>query len=173
MCGAGLESRRGSGARLPLPADIHGTAGGAEGMGPNRRLRFAAWAMAVGAALAALLCACASRTTTTGAAAGAPAPTATPAPNPSPAPAARVPDQPYVGTPRPVEQRYLEIIRLKNRGQTNEELLAKVLRENVVYSLSTFDIQKLRAAGVSEEVIAAMLASGREGRTPTPTPRGS
>ena len=64
-----------------------------------------------------------------------------------------------------MEQRYLEIIRLKNRGQTNEELLEKVRRENVVYSLSTFDIQKLRAAGVSEEVIAAMLASGRDGRT--------
>jgi hypothetical protein len=38
----------------------------------------------------------------------------------------------------------------------------------VVYSLSTYDIQKLRASGVAEEVIAAMLGSGRDGRTPTP-----
>ncbi len=58
-------------------------------------------------------------------------------------------------------------MRLKNRGATNEELLAKVQGENVVYSLSTYDIQRLRASGISQEVIAAMLSSGREGRTPT------
>jgi hypothetical protein len=76
-----------------------------------------------------------------------------------------------VGTPRPVERPFQEIVRLKESGQSNAQLLEKVRRENVVYSLSTFDIQKLRAAGVSEDVIAAMLASGRQGRTPTP--RGS
>jgi hypothetical protein len=95
------------------------------------------------------------------------APTATPTPRP---PAARVPDQPYVGTPRPVEQPYIEIMRLKSRGQTNEQLLAKVRAENVVYTLSTYDIQRLRASGISEEVIVAMLASGQQGRTPTATP---
>ncbi len=76
-----------------------------------------------------------------------------------------------MGTPRPVEQPFLVILRLKESGASNAELLEKVRRENVAYSLSTFDIQKLRAAGVSEEVITAMLASGRESRTPTP--RGS
>ena len=151
-------------------------------MASKRRSPVAIWAMTMGAALAGLFSAtaCASKTTG-GTLAASPAPAATPAPKPPPAPAARVPDQPYVGTPRPLEQRYLEIIRLKNRGQTNEELLARVLQENVAYSLSTFDIQKLRAAGVSEEVITAMLASGRESRTatpvsasaPTPKPRGS
>jgi hypothetical protein len=68
-----------------------------------------------------------------------------------------------------VEQPFLEIVRLKESGKSNAELLEKVRGENVAYSLSTFDIQKLRAAGVSEEVIAAMLASGRQGRTATPT----
>ncbi|HEY4231068.1 MAG TPA: hypothetical protein VGO79_12925 [Thermoanaerobaculia bacterium] len=59
---------------------------------------------------------------------------------------------------------------MRDRGATNEELLAKVRQENVVYSLSTYDIQKLRASGVSEEVIAAMLGAGHDGRTPTPLP---
>jgi hypothetical protein len=98
-----------------------------------------------------------------------PTPPASAAPTPRPAvPASRVPDQPYVGTPRPVEQPYLEILGLKDRGATNEELLAKVRRESVVYSLSTYDIQKLRASGVSEEVIAAMLGAGRPAPTATP-----
>lgn len=97
---------------------------------------------------------------------GAPTRLASATPTPRPAvPAARVPDQPYVGTPRPVEQPYLVILGMRDRGATNEELLAKVRQENVVYSLSTYDIQKLRASGVSEEVIAAMLGAGR---TPTP-----
>lgn len=147
-------------------------------MALNKLSSVAVWAVAmvIAVALAGLSSACATKTTAGAAAAPAPAPAATPVPRPPPAPAAMVPDQPYVGTPRPVEQRYLEIIRLKNRGQTNEELLEKVRRENVAYSLSTFDIQKLRAADVSEEVIAAMLASGRDSRTATPvspTPRGS
>ena len=67
-----------------------------------------------------------------------------------------------------MDRPFEEILRLREAGQSNAELLEKVRRENVAYSLSTFDIQKLRAAGVSEEVIAAMLASGRESRTPTP-----
>ena len=99
-----------------------------------------------------------------------PAPAATPTPRTTPrppVPAARVPDQPYVGTPRPVEQPYLVILGMKDRGATNEELLAKVRGENVVYSLSTYDIQRLRASGVSQEVIAAMLGAGR---TTTPAP---
>lgn len=63
---------------------------------------------------------------------------------------------------------YAEIVRLRESGQSNEALLEKVRNENVFYSLSIFEIQKLRAAGVSEPVIEAMLASGRTARTPTP-----
>lgn len=69
-----------------------------------------------------------------------------------------------------MEQPFIEILRLKARGESNEAILAKVKRESVVYSLSTFDIQKLRASGISEEIIEAMLASGRESRTATPVP---
>ena len=85
--------------------------------------------------LAVLTGACASQAPAPNPAPTAPAPlapTATPTPRP---PAARVPDQPFVGTPRPVEQPYIEIMRLKSRGQTNEQLLAKVRAENVVYTL--------------------------------------
>lgn len=147
--------------------------------------RPAGWEWAAGVVLAALAGACASQSPSGNpppAAAVTPTPLASAAPAATPrppVPAARVPDQPYVGTPRPVEQPYLEILRLKNDGLSNEELLAKVQRENVAYSLSTFDIQKLRASGISQEVIAAMLSSGRAGRRPTPappetpTPRGS
>ena len=133
------------------------------------RKRFAALAGAAGGiALVALAAACASQSPVpTPAPAATPTPRGTPRP---PVPAARVPDQPYVGTPRPVEQPYLVILGMRDRGASNEELLAKVRSENVVYSLSTYDIQKLRASGVSEEVIAAMLGAGREGRTPTPLP---
>ena len=53
-------------------------------------------------------------------------------------------------------------------ASSGEALLEKVRNENVFYSLSTFEIQKLRAAGVSEPVIEAMLASGRAPQTPTP-----
>jgi hypothetical protein len=135
----------------------------------------AAWAVAAASAGFGIgfgfLSACASQSPAASAPPASPAATPTPVPTPRPpVPAARVPDQPYVGTPRPVELPYIEIMRLKNRGATNEELLAKVQRENVAYSLSTYDIQRLRASGISEEVIAAMLSSGREGRTATPSP---
>jgi hypothetical protein len=98
-------------------------------------------------------------------------PTATPTPVPQPPPAAIVPDQPFTGQLPAVEKPYLEIIRLRESGQSNDALLEKVRAEHVRYSLSTFEIQKLRAAGVSEAVIEAMLAGGRADRTPTP--RGS
>lgn len=118
---------------------------------------------------AALLAACASQT------AAPPRPPATPTPTPAgkpaPPPAAVVPDQPFRGTPVATNRPYAEIVRLRENGQSNEALLEKVRNENVFYSLSTFEIQKLRAAGVSEQVIEAMLASGRAGRTPSPTPR--
>ena len=122
-CVPGLESRRESGARSALPAARRLGMRGAgveerkrRPMASKRRSPAAAWTMAMVqvVAFAGLSSACASKTTTQAPAAEpAPAPAATPAPKPPPAPAAMVPDQPYVGTPRPMEQRYLEIIRLK------------------------------------------------------------
>ena len=87
-------------------------------------------------------------------------------------PRGAIPDQPYVGTPRPVEKPYRAIVAAKEAGATNDELLARVGREKVVYSLSTPEIQQLRAAGVSEKVVEAMLRSGRTPAAPAgPTPR--
>lgn len=92
---------------------------------------------------------------------------ATPTPKPAgPRPAELIPDQPFVGTPRPSEKRYEEILRLKESGSDDAALLEKIRKENVRYSLTTPQIQTLRAGGVSAAVIEAMLSSGR-----TPTPR--
>lgn len=113
-----------------------------------------------------LACACATQPPPS-----PPQPTATPRPKPPPPPAASVPDQPFTGAPANLDRPYAEILRLRESGLSNAALLEKVRSENVLYSLSIFEIQKLRAAGVSETVIEAMLASGRESRTPTP--RGS
>ena len=63
----------------------------------------------------------------------------------------------------------------KEKGASNAELLAKVESEHMAYSLTTPEIQNLRAAGVSDAVIEAMLRSGRAqtpgAATPAPTPR--
>jgi hypothetical protein len=95
---------------------------------------------------------------------------------PQPQPAALVPDQPYTGAPPPAGARpYAAILTAKAAGASNAELLAKVEREKVRYTLTTPEIQNLRAAGVSEPVIEAMLRSGRSAMTPapgrSPTPR--
>jgi len=88
-----------------------------------------------------------------------------PTPRPTPRPASLVPDQPYRGTPAAGPKPYEAIVAAREQGVSNAELLARVERERIVYSLSTFDIQKLRAAGVSGDVIEAMMHSGR---TPSP-----
>ena len=79
----------------------------------------------------------------------------------TPRPATLVPAQPYTGTPAAGPKAYEAIVAARERGASNAELLARVERETVVYSLSIYDIQKLRAAGVSEDVIEAMMRSGR------------
>jgi hypothetical protein len=84
-----------------------------------------------------------------------------------PQPGAVVPDQPYTGPPPATEKPYAAIVAAKEKGASNADLLARVEREKVLYSLTTPEIQKLRAAGVSEAVIEAML---RSGRAPTPAP---
>ena len=87
-------------------------------------------------------------------------------------PAAIVPDQAYTGPPPAGQRPYAAIVAAREKGASNAELLSKVEREHTPYSLTTPEIQKLRAAGVSEAVIEAMLRSGR-GPTPaaaTPAP---
>jgi len=95
-------------------------------------------------------------------------PTPAPGGKSAAAPVKSVPDQPYVGTPRPVDKPYEAILKAKQSGASNKALLEKVRREKVVYSLTTYDIQKLRAAGVSADVIEAMMRSGRVKTTPEP-----
>lgn len=78
----------------------------------------------------------------------------------TPQPLAAVPPQPPsapVPAPRPSQ----DIVRLKQAGLTDEFLLNKVRAENVNYQLTTSDILDLKAAGVSETVIEAMLRSGQ------------
>lgn len=129
--------------------------------------------------LAALLALCGTppaggseppRTPTRGTAPGS----LTPVPS-APRPASLVPDQPFFGTPAASEKPYVEILRMKERGASDKTLLAKVRGENRQYSLTTAEIQKLRAAKVSSAVIEAMLKSGRSTTpselTRTPTPR--
>jgi len=96
-----------------------------------------------------------------------PTPTAAITSRPAPRPATLVPDPPYVGTPAAGEKAYAGILRAKEGGASEDELLARVAKDGIRYSLSTPDIQTLRAAGVSPKVIEAML---RSGRAPLPTP---
>lgn len=101
--------------------------------------------------------------------------TPTPAVTP-PRPAVVVPDQSYVGTPASSEKPYVEILRMKQAGASDDKLLEKIAAEKKIYSMSLEDVQKLRGAGVSSAVIEAMLRSGRRPITPpapSPTPGGS
>jgi hypothetical protein len=84
-----------------------------------------------------------------------------PTPKPTPRPGSLVPAQPYTGTPAAGPKPFEAIVAAREQGVSNADLLARIERERVVYSLSTFDIQKLRAAGVSGDVIEAMMRSGR------------
>ena len=100
-----------------------------------------------------------------------------PAVRKTPRPGTLVPDQPYTGPPPAAAKPYEAIIAAKESGSSNADLLRRVEREGIAYSLTTPEIQKLRAAGVSEDVIEAMLRSGRKAAPapaavpPSPTPR--
>lgn len=96
---------------------------------------------------------------------------ATPTPRVTPPrPADIVPDQPYLGTPAAGEKPYAAILRMKEAGATDEQLLEAIRAEKKSYGLSTSDIQRLRAAGISPRVIEEMLGSGRVAVTPAATP---
>jgi hypothetical protein len=97
-------------------------------------------------------------------------PTATATP---PRPSDVVPDQPYRGTPVPSERAYLEIMRLKQAGATEEKLLEKIRAEKKDYPMTLDEMQKLKDAGVSPAVIEAMLQSGRRPITPGAKPAPS
>ena len=92
-----------------------------------------------------------------------PTPLAVSVPPPQPL-AAAVPDQPVVATdtpPAPQPKAYEEILRLKKAGSSDQVLLDKVRTDDVNYHLTTSDIQSLRAAGISQTVLEAMLRSGQ------------
>jgi hypothetical protein len=88
----------------------------------------------------------------------------------TPRPAAVVPDQAYTGPPPAGKRPYEAIVAAREKGASDADLLAKIEREKVVYSLTTPEIQELHAAGVSQAVIEAMLRSGRVATPAAKTP---
>jgi hypothetical protein len=90
-----------------------------------------------------------------------PAPTAVPlvasSPPEAPAPAAAVAPAVLLTPPRP----HVDILKLKQAGLSDEFILNKIRTDNVPYQLTTPEIVELRAAGVSETVLQAMMRSGQ------------
>ena len=83
-----------------------------------------------------------------------------------PSPSGIVPDQPFVGTPAAGEKPSLAILRMKEAGATEEEMLERIAAEKKSYSLTTSDLRTLRDAGLSTRVIEAMMRSGQRPVTP-------
>jgi len=94
-----------------------------------------------------------------------PTPLAVNVPPPAPAPlAAAVPDQPAIALNVPASppaRPYRAILKLKQEGLSDEFILKKVRTDNVNYQLTTPEILELRAAGISETILEAMLRSGQ------------
>ena len=92
-----------------------------------------------------------------------------PAPSPgatgtSPPLAAAIPDQPAIALNVPASppaRPYRAILKLKQEGLSDEFILKKVRTDNVNYQLTTPEILELRAAGISETILEAMLRSGQ------------
>jgi len=84
---------------------------------------------------------------------------------PPPAPlAAAVPDQPAVALAAPPAspvRPHQDILKLKQAGLSDEFILNKIRTDNVNYQLTTAEILELRAAGLSETILQAMLRSGQ------------
>ena len=91
-----------------------------------------------------------------GTAAAPPAPVVSPVPTavPSAVPAA-------VAEPAPPPRPYMDILKLKQAGLSDEFLLNKIRTDNVPYHLTTTEIVELRGAGVTETVLQAMMRSGQ------------
>ena len=92
-------------------------------------------------------------------------PPPSPAAPPASAPlAAAVPDQPAIAVdapPAPPARPYRNILKLKQEGLSDQFILRKVRTDNVNYQLTTAEILELRAAGISETILQAMLRSGQ------------
>jgi hypothetical protein len=87
-----------------------------------------------------------------------------PQPPPAAPLAAAVPDQPAIAPAAPSAppaKPYQDILKLKQAGLSDEFILNKVRTENVSYQLTTAEILELRAAGLSETILQAMLRSGQ------------
>jgi hypothetical protein len=83
---------------------------------------------------------------------------------PAAPPAAAIPDQPAIAAdvaPQPSARPHEGILELKRSGLSDELILSKVRSENVNYHLTTADVVELRAAGLSEAIVEAMLRSGQ------------
>ena len=64
---------------------------------------------------------------------------------------------------------YQDILKLKQAGLTDEFILNKVRTDNVPYQLTTSEIVELRNAGISENVLEAMMRSGQPPATASGT----
>jgi hypothetical protein len=143
-------------------------------------------ALAIAALLGGLACASkpkpAPSTPNSETSAGAPiapapaAPITAPATEVAPPPAsAATPAQsvPTGAEPAPVSNAYEEILRLKQANMSDQFILAKIRTDNVNYHLTTDQILSLRRAGLSEEVLEAMIKSGQavSATAGTPTAR--
>ena len=89
----------------------------------------------------------------------------------APRPSGIIPDQPFVGTPAAGEKPYAGILRMKEAGATEDQMLERIAKEKKSYSLSTTDLRTLRDAGISPRVIEAMMRTGRSPVTPPPPPK--
>jgi hypothetical protein len=102
-----------------------------------------------------------------------PEPPTQPVPTPvasAPSLAAAIPDQPVVAEAPVARERparpHEAILESKRAGLSDEAILKKVESENVNYRLTTADLVELRAAGLSEAILEAMLRSGQAAPRP-------
>jgi hypothetical protein len=96
----------------------------------------------------------------------APGPTPIASNGSAPSLAAAVPDQPLEPSPATATARpHEEIVKLKRAGASDEDLLNKVRTDGVNYRLTTGDVVELKAAGLSEAILEAMLRSGQSAPT--------
>lgn len=77
----------------------------------------------------------------------------------APPPAAAIP--PQAPAPPSPSRPYQDVLKLKQAGLSDEFILNKIRTDGVNYGLTTPEIVELRAAGVSEGVLEAMLRSGQ------------
>lgn len=142
------------------------------------------WTVLLAASLA--LAACSSAGTGRAAPPGKPSPgtggvppSAAPAPAPpqpvvtpvTPVPTAAPLETSLASPPAPVSgsRPYQDILKLKQAGLTDEFILNKVRTDNIPYQLTTSEIVELRNAGISENVLQAMMRSGQPPATASGT----